>query len=72
MGVTCLLLGAAIMLGARFVTYKPADKVHYHANFALFINGQREQFNGPAYYTETQLCQVSSIVTPIERAHMHK
>ena len=70
-GGACLVLGAAAIVGIRFITYKPADKVHYHANFALYINGQQELFKGPAYYAETKLCQASAVITPIERAHMH-
>lgn len=67
-----LVLGAAVILGIRFYTYKP-DTVHYHANFALYINGQQEQFKGPQYYEESAMCAVSnaSTMTPTERAHMH-
>ena len=49
--VGCLLLGAAIILGIRFATYQVAA-VHYHANFALYINGQHEVFKGPQYYSD--------------------
>jgi len=48
-----LVLGSAVLLGIRFFTYKP-DTIHYHANFALYINGQQEQFKGPQYYEETE------------------
>lgn len=36
--ISCLVLRAAIILGIRFFTYKP-DSTHYHANFAVYING---------------------------------
>lgn len=69
--ISCLLLGAAIILGVRFFTYK-VDSVHYHANFALYINGQREEFKGMQYYTEVNACMVSNAVKqPSERVHMH-
>lgn len=67
----CLVLGAAIILGIRFATYHPADEVHYHANFALYINGQRELFKGSRYYEETEMCTANKTVTVDERAHMH-
>lgn len=64
------MLGAVIILGIRFVTYKP-DDVHYHANFALYINGQREMFKGSQNYEETEMCTAGTTMTPIGRAHMH-
>jgi hypothetical protein len=66
-----LVLGALIILAIRFVTYKP-DQVHYHANFAVYINGQREEFKSPTYYQEVAVCStVNGITQPVQRAHMH-
>lgn len=65
-----VLLGAAIILGIRFATYK-VDAVHYHANFALYVNGQREEFKGNGYYTEVEMCTLNTTMVPSERAHMH-
>jgi len=72
-GVGGVILGALIILVIRFATYKP-DAVHYHANFAVYINGQREQFKSPRYYEETAGPSCSSEEhsdDPAERAHMH-
>jgi hypothetical protein len=66
----CLLLGATVVLGIRFATYK-VDSVHYHANFALYINGQREEFKGMGYYSEVEMCTLNTAMVPSERAHMH-
>lgn len=71
-----LLLGALIILGIRVATYEPEKKIHYHANFAVYINGQREQFKNPTLYEETTMCTNSkeedeSSANPNERAHMH-
>jgi hypothetical protein len=68
--LSCLVLGAVVILGIRFVTYKPVT-VHYHANFALYLNGQHEMFQGAQYYAETEMCTESAAMTPIGRAHMH-
>ncbi len=68
--VACLILGAAVVLGIRFATYK-VGSVHYHANFALYVNGQREDFKGIGYYTEVQMCTLNTAMVPSERAHMH-
>jgi hypothetical protein len=68
---TGLVLGALIILGIRFFTYKPVQ-VHYHANFAVYINGQREEFKGPQYYQEVAVCSsTNDIHLPQQRAHMH-
>ncbi len=69
-GAACLVLGSGIVLGIRFFTYK-LDNVHYHANFAVYINGQQEMFKEASYYTEVQACVASNVMTPAERVHMH-
>lgn len=71
-GAAGILVGAAAILGVRYVTYKP-DTVHYHANFAVYVNGKQEPFNGAQYYEETvaKPCTVEKIDDPTERAHMH-
>ena len=66
-----LILGALAILALRFVTYQPAN-VHYHANFALYLNGQRETFKGQQYYQEINMCSsTDGIAVPQQRAHMH-
>jgi hypothetical protein len=69
--VACLLVGALVVMGIRFFTYKPEESVHYHANFALFVNGQRQEFQEDHYYSEEEMCTAETEVTPVERAHMH-
>lgn len=72
-GFAGLLLGILIILGIRFAAYTPKDVVHYHANFAVYVNGQREQFKGMSYYEETAAtaCTLEHVDSPKERAHMH-
>jgi hypothetical protein len=70
-----LILTAGILVGLiglmtyRLATYKN-EYVHYHANFAVYINGQRESFKSPLYYSESS-CSVENVITPGMRAHMH-
>ena len=67
-----LLLGALTILAIRFATYQP-EITHYHANFAVYINGERELFEGRKYYEETAAngCSLNPVADPVERAHMH-
>lgn len=66
-----LLVGAFALLVIRYTTYSPV-RVHYHANFAVFINGQREYFKSPRYYQEVAICSAKQgIHLPQQRAHMH-
>ena len=66
-----VLLGALAILAVRFAVYQP-DRVHYHANFAVYINGQREAFKGPQYYEEIATCSsTGGIAAPQQRGHMH-
>ena len=69
-GIAGLLIGALIILAIRFFTYD-AGYVHYHANFAVYINGQQEQFKGSTYYEEETACKAESHMTPEDRVHMH-
>ena len=65
------VIGALIILGVRFASYRP-ERTHYHANFAVYINGQRETFADPALYEESgAACSEEAQMTPHERAHMH-
>ncbi len=70
-GVAGVAVGALLVLGIRFMTYNP-EQIHYHANFAVYINGKREQFKSPMYYEEVSgSCTLGKDVTPAQRVHMH-
>lgn len=64
------LLGAVSFIAFRMATYK-SDEVHYHANFAMYVNGKRETFDGFAYYEEVQACVDHNADNPKSRVHMH-
>lgn len=70
-GVAGALLGALTILAIRFFTYN-TEQIHYHANFAVYINGEREAFKSPMYYEEVSgSCAVGKDIKPAHRAHMH-
>lgn len=64
-GLTLLLF-----FGLRFVFLQKYE-VHYHANFAVFINGERLPFDKFTFYEEVEACGGNGIDSPKIRAHMH-
>jgi hypothetical protein len=71
-GITGVLIGMLLILGIRFVSYQPTKDVHYHANFAVYVDGKQEQFSNPLLYEEISECSISTEEKPGERAHLHE
>lgn len=65
------VIGALIILGIRFFTYN-VPNIHYHANFAVYINSQKEEFKADSYYEEETACKAEKNMMPVDRAHMHE
>ncbi|GAC1386965.1 MAG: hypothetical protein NVS1B7_6480 [Candidatus Saccharimonadales bacterium] len=68
--VTGVFFGIIIAILARAITVKPPYP-HFHANFAIFINGTQEALSGPGYYEEVSACTVHDTQDVKSRAHMH-
>lgn len=64
------IIGILALASWRFATYH-SDSVHYHANFAVYVNGQREVFAADNYYQGTTNCYADEANEPTERAHLH-
>lgn len=70
-GLSSMLVGALAILTARFIAYNP-EQIHYHANFAVYLNGVREEFKSPMYYEEVSgSCALGKDIKPPQRGHMH-
>lgn len=63
------LAGVIWFVGVRMILLK-SEHVHYHANFAVYIDGKREPFDSYVYYEEIQSCS-SDASDPRTRVHMH-
>lgn len=63
------VFGLLFLVALRFAAIKDTH-VHYHANFALYVNGVRDEFASPTFYEETQSCSADEI-GPKARVHMH-
>jgi hypothetical protein len=70
-GAVGLLAGFLTFAGIRMLLYQPTV-THYHANFALYIEGRRETFDDFTFYEETVACSVDDSGDPHQRVHMHE
>lgn len=65
------LIGILWFASLRLVLIQ--DKtVHYHANFALYINGQIDPFDDFTQYEEVQACSGNTTDNARGRGHLHK
>ena len=66
------LLGVVALGAARFAAQPPPDVVHYHANWALVLDGERVDLSSARYMEDVAACRAdAALVTPEERVHMH-
>ncbi len=70
-GILGIFLTLLVIVSVRLVTIHDPG-VHYHANFALFIDDKRVDFSKPEYSEEIQSCTVSDKQTPKQRVHLHE
>jgi hypothetical protein len=74
--VTLLLgvvIGIALIGAVRYVAQEPVQGVHYHANWAIFIDGERLDLTGGRYMEDVFQCMVdASQQNPEGRVHMHE
>ncbi|MBW3628771.1 MAG: hypothetical protein KY464_05670 [Gemmatimonadetes bacterium] len=66
-----MVLGVTGLAGYRFFFVPPEAHPHFHANFALFVDGERVDLRGDRYMEEVGACKVSETVLPTERVHLH-
>lgn len=71
--ILALALGSAITYaGIRFAYQKEHPLVHFHANFAFYVDGKKVDFSSNKYMEEVSACTLSSDQTPRERVHLHE
>lgn len=65
-----VLAGMLIFISLRFAFAK-SNHPHYHANFGLFIDGKRDNFENFTFYEEVQSCSADHVNNPKSRVHLH-
>jgi hypothetical protein len=73
-----LLVGAVVgvlLLGAARLALLPSAEehdTHYHANWAVFVRGERIDLSGERYMEDVFRCKANpALVEPEDRVHMH-
>lgn len=64
------LTGILAFTAVRYFIAQPQE-THYHSNFAVYINGEREQFDNFTHYEEIAACTSAYEDNPKGRVHMH-
>jgi hypothetical protein len=71
-----VLLGVLAFGGVRYMAAPPlehAEPIHYHANFHLFLEGERVRFQEQRYMEDLATCRVdASLLSPADRVHLHQ
>lgn len=66
-----IVSGFFMFAGVRAVSLQ-GHSTHYHANFALYVNGQQDKFDNFTFYEEVQSCSADEHNNPRLRTHMHQ
>ena len=71
-----LVMGVMGIGAARFAALPELSEnegPHYHANFGVFLNGERLDLSGLHYMQDVAACKANpDVILPVERAHMHE
>lgn len=70
-----LVVGVGGMGAARYALTDPPEdpSTHYHANFAVFVDGERVNLAEERYMEDVERCKLDpTAVDPVDRAHLHQ
>jgi hypothetical protein len=67
------LVGILALSAARFVAQPLGDEVHYHANWAIFVDGERLDLTHAHFMEDVAQCRADPTrLHPEDRVHMHE
>lgn len=68
-----VVAGVVLLSVLRLVGQPPEEHVHYHANWAVFVDGERLDLTGIRYMEDVFQCMAdASQQRPEDRVHMHE
>jgi hypothetical protein len=67
-------LAGALALGLARLAFAPLNpSTHHHANWAVFVDGERLDLSGDRYMEEVSACSASDRgILPTQRIHLHE
>lgn len=65
------VLGVLALAALRFAWAPVDEPTHHHANFALFVAGERIDLAADEYMEDVATCALGETVLPAARAHLH-
>lgn len=66
-----VVIGALALGAARFAFVPIPHPPHFHANFAVFVDGARLDLSGDRFMEDVAACSVGERVLPRSRVHLH-
>lgn len=66
-----LVLGLLALAIYRFALVPVEEPTHHHANFALFVSGERVDLSADEYMEDVATCALGETVLPVARVHLH-
>ena len=66
-----VVIGALALGAARFALVPVPHPPHFHANFAVFVDGARLDLSGDRFMEDVAACSVGEQVLPKNRVHLH-
>lgn len=67
-----IVIGVLALGAARFIVTPWPDPVHYHANWAVYIDGLPVDLSADRYMEDVAACAAGERITPEQRVHMHE
>lgn len=67
-----VVVGVLALAGFRYVTVPPPPMTHHHANWAVFVDGQRLDLTADRFMEDVGACRTApDAIRPRDRIHLH-
>jgi len=72
--IVAAILAGALALGLARLAFAPLNpSTHHHANWAVFVDGERLDLSGDQFMEEVSACSASDKgILPTQRIHLHE
>jgi hypothetical protein len=67
-----LVLWAVLFLTGYVFSASEHIPPHFHANFAMYVNGERVDFSWAEYSEDIAGCSITGEISPKDRVHLHE